>query len=187
MIKVNLKHSGTKQDDATMSWLLRNMRERALLSTWPKELNPDAVWERARTIYFEGVKASGIREHSVYFIIDPQEGATRPEHPQGREKNFSPSTNYEGWYFQAVPYDDEDDDSVVATQHMNHQIAPGPTDRHVVSYAHLTNADIADLIGCNRLLAFESTPEHLKAKVVPTGTDLIEEIQRRLRNAPTTW
>jgi hypothetical protein len=181
MIKIDLNQSGTLQHPERMKWLARRLREVALLSSWPENLHPDRVWKRALDIY-DGVVASGAtRDHVVTFVIENIEpGQTRPEHPTGAEKNFAPLTNYQGWYFQLVPVD-HSDDSVVSTQHMGHQI-PGPTEVPAKDYSHLSNRDIANLLGCNRLLAFQSAPEYLKGKELPTGTELIEEIQRRLHN-----
>lgn len=53
----------------------------------------------------------------------------------------------------------------------------------VDKYPHLSNADLAELIGLNRLLQFEKLPQRFKdmPAYVPYGHDLIELIQERLR------
>lgn len=178
MIKIQLKNSGTLQDQLRMTWLGRRLRESALLSNWPEGLDPQRLLERAEDIYYGTVKQISHLYPSVSLIIETDaQDSVRPPHPPGSAKHISP-TNYEGWYFELDKYDE--DDSVVATQHMGHKTAPGPTERHQVDYRHLSNQDMADLLGCNRLLNFKDVPERLRGQVLPSGTDLVEEIQRRL-------
>lgn len=51
-------------------------------------------------------------------------------------------------------------------------------------YPYLSNEDLAQLIGLNRLIQFDQMPERFKAmdKYIPYGHDLISLIQERLRN-----
>lgn len=179
VIKIKLKNSGTLQDPQRMTWLARSLREKALLSSWPEHLDPQKLFERAEDIYYSSVKQVTHLLPEVSLVIETgSRDSNRPPHPLGSAKNISP-VNYDGWYFELDHYE-EDDGDVVSTQHMNHKTGPGPTERHQVDYRHLSNQDMAELLGCNRLLNFKDVPERLRGQVIPSGTDLIEEVQRRL-------
>lgn len=182
MIRIKLSNSGTLQDQLTMTWLARSLRERSLLSSWPEGLDPEQVAERARNIYYGTVNTVKHLLPAVTFVIETDsKSSVRPPHPSGTAKHISP-TNYEGWYFELDRHYEDEDESVVSTQHMGHKTVPGPTERHQVDYSHLSNQDMADLLACNRLLNFKDVPERLRGQVIPSGTDLVEEVQRRLKS-----
>jgi len=183
VIRITLNSSGTLQVRPRMNWLARSLRERALLSTWPQGLNPEQVFERAEDIYYSSVVPVLHLLPVVTLVIDTNgEGRNHPPHPVGNIKHISPANNYQGWYYELAEYTEEEDGSVVSVQHMNHRIEPGPTERHRVDYTHLSNQDMADLLACNRLLNFKDVPERLRGQVIPSGTDLVEEVQRRLKS-----
>lgn len=49
------------------------------------------------------------------------------------------------------------------------------------SYKHLTDEDLGILLGGYRVINFQDTPDRLKGVDVPTGLELVYEIQRRLK------
>ena len=48
-------------------------------------------------------------------------------------------------------------------------------------YKHLTDEDLAILLGGYRVINYKDTPDRLKGVEVPTGLELIYEVQRRLK------
>jgi hypothetical protein len=48
-------------------------------------------------------------------------------------------------------------------------------------YKHLTDEDLAILLGGYRVINYKDTPDRLKGVDVPTGLELVYEIQRRLK------
>jgi len=50
-------------------------------------------------------------------------------------------------------------------------------------YKHLTDEDLAILLGGYRVINYKDTPDRLKGVEVPTGLELIYEVQRRLKKS----
>jgi hypothetical protein len=57
------------------------------------------------------------------------------------------------------------------------------TDIPEKSYKHLTDEDLGILLGGYRVIKFKDDPKELKGVDVPTGLELVYEIQRRLKKS----